>query len=173
MNYIKSIYANDKKITPIWSMEFVKFNILYGHIEKYATLNNNSDNLLVDSIDVECVYMINDFYIGRTNNLMNRIMTHITDALELNIENANVEKIKLSRALLDAGLKFNFTILSTNQKDEKRLICEYYDNGYTNLVNIQFLKQHIEKITGVTEARLAELKNKRNNTRKTKLNKKV
>jgi len=81
------------------------------------------------------VYMINDFYIGKTKNLYNRILSHLEEAV--NDTGGNFEKNKKIIDIIAKG-KLKVSILSDNPNLEMDFIKEYYNNGYelTNKIGI-------------------------------------
>jgi len=79
------------------------------------------------------VYFIEDFYIGRTKNIYNRITSHIIEIFQNTYSNQEkVENIKI--VLKERKLKVN--IISDQETDEKKLIIEY--SKKYNLTNIEF-----------------------------------
>lgn len=80
------------------------------------------------------VYMIEDLYIGKSNNIKRRISEHLEESLFdidrwktsnwLPIKSGNKDKVKRIRGSLSQG-KLKITLLSEDVKDETKLIREW------------------------------------------------
>ncbi len=78
------------------------------------------------------VYMIGDFYIGRSNNIRARLMSHLRSAINNRHPNKEVESKIISRLLKRKVIPM--WVLSDNDKDECKLIGYYKYHGFP-LVN--------------------------------------
>lgn len=109
-------------------------NVIETNIDKFV---NN-----VETIDnIEGCYMIEDFYIGRSQNILNRICGHLDETFRLYLyydKTNNHQKCKSILNILETGDKLNVKVLSNNQEDERRLIIKYAEE--TNLTNKVFNK---------------------------------
>ena len=80
------------------------------------------------------VYMIEDFYVGKSNNIKRRVSEHLEESLFdidkwqpsnwLPIKSGNKEKVKRIREFL-LNDKLKITLLSNDVKEETKLIKQY------------------------------------------------
>lgn len=119
----------------------------YIETNNYKNFYNQFDNYIevegLDKIDdkIECVYMIEDFYIGRTNNLKLRIMNHIKDFefYKDTPSGYNTDKMKQILKVLSTR-KLKVKILDYDRNTEGGYITKYYQEGY-KLTNQKFKKE--------------------------------
>lgn len=123
-------------------------DLLYHEISDgkklYYNFHNKVDPLdyaLFEDTDKPCIYLIEDFYIGKTKNLKRRIKDHIVEAaLSVTVSKAtsNIEKSDRILVALNKG-KLKVKILSYDISDERSFIVSYLSKGY-DLVNKQLRK---------------------------------
>jgi len=115
--------------------EYLDFVYRIGKPELYFTINGEKNDLFDKFKNTNCVYMIEDFYIGKSNRLFMRCLNHINECDE---DVQNKEKNKKILKILNSGKKLKIKIISDNADDEKELIQSYFLDGYP-LVNKVFI----------------------------------
>ena len=84
------------------------------------------------------VYLLGDFYIGRTKEIRNRVVTHVLDAFGYPITPDSVNKRKCERLMDTMAIGLLPVIkLTDDQSMERELIRQYAKTH--DLTNIQFL----------------------------------
>lgn len=109
-------------------------------------------NILSDSFEIvdkfgknKGVYLIEDFYIGRSKNIKNRIVSHIKELLELSNKDIyipNREKLFLIRSIL-RGRKLKVVVLDEDEEKEEFWIKNKYKSMF--LTNIEFIDENLNK----------------------------
>lgn len=116
--YKENKYIGDNKIV---------FNLLFywirENLNRFSEINGGLSG----------VYFIEDFYIGKTGDIYNRVSSHILDIFK---GNGNTEKVERTKDLLSNNKKIKVNIISKKQSDEESLIIKY-SNDY-DLTNIEF-----------------------------------
>ena len=86
-------------------------------------------------IEQQGVYLIGDYYIGKSFNIKERIINHIHQTFNFEFTNIYKEE-KILYDLLNKG-KIKITLLSNNQDDENELI-----EKYCNILPLTNIKEH-------------------------------
>lgn len=92
------------------------------------------------------VYLIEDFYIGQTNNINSRIAFHILECFYKEygcITYVNAEKREAILKVLETR-KIKVKLLTDDIKQEKKLIQEYYLNEFP-LLNKTYINNELKK----------------------------
>lgn len=89
------------------------------------------------------VYLINDFYIGRSANIRNRFYSHLSDAINSRHFNRDLEKALLQKLKNKSPIKVS--ILSNDPDREDELICKYLSAGFP-LLNKRILTPTNNKV---------------------------
>jgi hypothetical protein len=92
----------------------------------YYNINLNLKNFIEfenNFNSIQGVYFIEDFYIGKSGNLNNRLAGHLTELCHLYTADNLEKSFKIIEILSIRKLKVK--ILSNNPKDEKMFIQEY------------------------------------------------
>lgn len=106
-------------------------DILLRYIE-----DNILDFIVIDSSLTSGVYLIEDFYIGKTNNIFNRMSYHILDGYKY-IRQGYLNKSKCDKIEQHINnSKIKVKMLSNKQNDEKKLIEKFCNK--LPLTNIEF-----------------------------------
>lgn len=101
--------------------------------------NNISDYVYFDGWDGKTgVYMINDFYIGRTSDIIQRATYHILDAIVGYYDGKNILKSKHILDIIYRDDKITIKRLDKKQKEEANYIKEYSNRKEYKLTNIEF-----------------------------------
>jgi len=106
----------------------------------YVIENIDLFSEIEDSLGSEGVYFIEDFYIGRTHNIISRLSAHIIEIFEPQKGSNQEKKLKIENILKYRKLKT--VIISNNKNDEKELIIQY--SSKYNLANIRFNIKNIK-----------------------------
>ena len=107
---------------------------LYNKVKRYLKVETYFD---IETLDDNGVYILGDFYIGKSKNIRKRMIEHL--AIHLPFYPTGFENLKkfkkIERYLINNEL-IPVKLLSLNQDDEGKLIKEYVEKGYqlTNTV---------------------------------------
>lgn len=107
-----------------------------GRLSHYIESNIDRVADFTNCKGTEGVYMMGEFYIGKSKNIKRRISIHLEEALFdvdkwnssawFPIPSGNEEKVRRTRTALLQG-KLKVTLLSENVKDETKLIRDGYN----------------------------------------------
>jgi hypothetical protein len=134
MDFLKHIYVsvtNEGAYNAIhdWKSFFYEFCLVDCDFWKETSINHNNTRS-----NKSGVYMINNIYIGKSNNIYNRIKQHIGSAI-----NTRHYNLMLQDSICDClfyGKNIDLKILSNDTKDESRLIREYQKQLVNQHANI-------------------------------------
>lgn len=120
-----------------------------GHVSKSFHLSMGKFckeimNIEYNSLKKSGVYIIGDFYIGRSKDISSRLMYHLNYSIKGEHTNKEMQDRIMSKILNDK--KLSIKIISDNQDDEEKLIYDYYEKGYP-LINKQFLDSYKKQLT--------------------------
>jgi predicted GIY-YIG superfamily endonuclease len=137
MNYLEELYKLESEYFTKFQHDQRESRYIGKRHTDYLKnyIGNNLDRVCnIEDIHVDSgVYLIEDFYIGKSKNIENRIAEHLAESL-LNPtrlpkndwdSSLNREKLHKIREVLKVK-KLNITILSENTADETKLIKEGY-----------------------------------------------
>lgn len=122
MNYIRELREDIKGKTLYQQLNIIKKCILLENPKNYKG----------------GVYFIEDFYIGKSKDILSRIASHVLEVLTVETSKKvnNREKLYLIYSILKTR-KLRVKILTSNQKQEESYIKEFYHKF--PLTNIEFV----------------------------------
>lgn len=108
---------------------------------KYILKNLDSFVLIDNPLNVsECVYQIEDFYIGKTVNIKNRVSSHLVESLRVYDSNLFINKEKAYEIQNILKIKkLSIAVISLKQSDEEYLVKKLYKT--LNLTNKEFVSE--------------------------------
>ena len=117
----------------------------YGKLEEYfeiidLTTDKKSDDYFIDYIKKECIYLLGDVYVGKTKNLYSAIFSYLSEMCPNSTINSKqlIHRGNYMKKIILNGEKIKVTILTNDLNETKKLIQEYFVNGYP-LTNRTFI----------------------------------